>query len=550
MSPRVNLGRIGFLWDGRLLEAAEISGAEQMLNLYTGHLSSKFTIYGFEIDVQTVASPSVDAVGVLVRTDAFMNGSLSVFVDLAQEEYRFNSALKDSQEHDTSVQVWGQRAQIEQRLEGLVYYAGLEWMSERPVGKLESGGANSQRFVVSVDEVNSLELSVRWSQTPDASVPGFEDVKAESGRWWREYWHTGAFVDCNSSTTDPRAKILQNRVLLSQYLMAVNAAGTDVPQDNGFLSNSVLSKKGMDVALWNLAHWGRWGKWERLGSVVPGVYERLLQPAMKRAAELGLKGARWGADLDHPNSKESTPKVDTEPVWPEMYPFYFAELEYNAYPTDRTLKKWHRILEETITFMGSYFRHNLLLPQLKTTRNPALDLASWRFSLNITKQWYHRQNLTTPDKFSSDSVNVGSFLWAYGTDSANVTGFEAVPTLSLFGLLPPEPGLNMTVVRTTFEHIERSFNISTASSTDVPLLGMSAVRMGDAGKAIDWLTHPSFKFDDAGYPVSNDGQDIHLSSSGGLLLAVGMLADGWTGSDGGKWPKDWSCEVEGFTGGI
>ena len=42
----------------------------------------------------------------------------------------------------------------------------------------------------------------------------------------------------------------------------------------------------------------------------------------------------------------------------------------------------------------------------------------------------------------------------------------------------------------------------------------------------------------------------YFPASGGLLMAVAMLADGWREIPGRKWPRSWTCEAEGFVLGI
>lgn len=42
---------------------------------------------------------------------------------------------------------------------------------------------------------------------------------------------------------------------------------------------------------------------------------------------------------------------------------------------------------------------------------------------------------------------------------------------------------------------------STFLRWDFPLLAMSAARIGEQEKAVEWLLHPLFRFDDVGMPV-------------------------------------------------
>ncbi|MBQ3752162.1 MAG: hypothetical protein II864_01285, partial [Prevotella sp.] len=48
-------------------------------------------------------------------------------------------------------------------------------------------------------------------------------------RSWNRWWQEGAIIDF-SQCTDPRARELERRVVLSQYLTQVNCANSQPPQ--------------------------------------------------------------------------------------------------------------------------------------------------------------------------------------------------------------------------------------------------------------------------------------------------------------------------------
>ena len=83
------------------------------------------------------------------------------------------------------------------------------------------------------------------------------------------------------------------------------------------------------------------------------------------------------------------------------------------------------------------------------------------------------------------------------------------------------------------------------------MLAMSAARNGETGKAIDWLLHPLFEFDDVGMPVGGVRVPTpYFPGSGALLYAIAMMAEGWDGSNGTApgFPKEgWEVRVEGIS---
>jgi hypothetical protein len=373
--------------------------------------------------------------------------------------------------------------------------------------------------------------------------------------------------------------------------MAVNAAGLDPPQESGLVSNGWSGKFHLEMAWWHLAHWERWAKWERIGSAIPFVYERFLQSSIQRAKDQGYKGARWGKMTD-PSGKSSPGEINSLLIWQQPHPMYFAEQEYQAFPTERILKKWHKVIEETANFMTSFAHFNEsskmfdLAPPLqvvaentppKETRNPTFELAYWRFGLKIAQKWYERQKLPVPEDIKKVYNNLSPFPTANGTyiayegvqdmwHSSKLTS-DHPSLLGIFGMLPPDDKLNLTIFQNTVANVYQTFfadpgvPISPPSPAlpvsrphygwDFPLMAMTAARMGDTERAINWLLHPDFSFDDAGMP--NGGNVVptpYFPSSGGLLMAVAMLADGWRDIPGRKWPRSWICEAEGFVLGI
>jgi hypothetical protein len=70
-----------------------------------------------------------------------------------------------------------------------------------------------------------------------------------------------AAVDFTGST-DPRAAELERRVVLSQYLMALNGAGEVPPQEEGLFSNSWNGKFHLEMHPWHAAHFAAWNRRE------------------------------------------------------------------------------------------------------------------------------------------------------------------------------------------------------------------------------------------------------------------------------------------------
>ncbi len=87
------------------------------------------------------------------------------------------------------------------------------------------------------------------------------------------------------------------------------------------------------------------------------------------------------------------------------------------------------------------------------------------------------------------------------------------------------------------------------------MLAMSAARNGQNDKAVEWLLHPLFQFDDAGMPIGGVRVPTpYFPGAGSLLFAVAFLARGWDGSageDGPGFPRNgWNVRVEGISAAL
>ena len=139
---------------------------------------------------------------------------------------------------------------------------------------------------------NLLEFVVGFSSEPLAGdLPGPAETVAAAAAHWPAFWRTGGAIDFSAST-DPRWVELERRVVLSQYLMAVNEAGDWPPQESGLVNTGWFGKFHMEMYWWHAAHYAVWNRWPVLDRST-GVYERMMDTAKARAVKQGYRGARW-----------------------------------------------------------------------------------------------------------------------------------------------------------------------------------------------------------------------------------------------------------------
>ncbi len=193
------------------------------------------------------------------------------------------------------------------------------------------------------------------------------------------------------------------------------------------------------------------------------------------------------------------------------------------------------------------------------TINPTFELAYWQFGLSIASSWKKRQHLPIPSTWT----HVATHLAPLPVIDATYAVYQDIPDMwidpntyydhpamtGIYGLLPPGLGFNLTVMQNTATKVGEIWDFKNLFGWDFPMLAMNKARLGEAETAVRYLLDENYVFDDVGMPVGGVRVPTpYFPASGGLLLAVGLMAGGWDGDEGqeGKWPKGWVVRSEGF----
>lgn len=353
---RINLARIGLQWvNGQNITEQSLSRKSQTVDLWEGIIRSTFFINGTKVSVQTVASPETDTLGVEITSTLVKNGKLGVFFDFpyASGKNKFDAPFVGlfnvTKNHTTTLRKKDNAATILHTLDATSYTAAIEWDSDAAISGPTNG---THKYVLRTEKGDdTLSFTVTFAQKPTRSARLFKEVKDDAADWWEKYWNTGAFISLPISTNSS-AKELQRRIVLSQYLLAVNGAGHDPAQESGLVNNGWYGKFHMEMVFWHLAHWTLWNKWSLYERSI-GVYDRFLPASFERAKKQGYVGARLGKMSD-PTGRSAPGEINSLLIWQQPHPMYFAEMEYRKFPTEKTLKKWDHILTAVADFMVSY----------------------------------------------------------------------------------------------------------------------------------------------------------------------------------------------------
>lgn len=572
---RFNLGRIGFRLlrpDGSEAVAEDLSDTRQEVDMWTGIIHSFFILDGIPVSVKTACHPSLDAVGVTVESQLVREGKLTVFLDFPYAE---DGQMKDyvgtydrPEAHRSVIKEQKDKTvSIAREMDDVSYYTSLHW--DTPASFIKSGADSSHRFELRPENTEKLSFTCLFSREKADDIPVVADVFDESAREWQSFWQSGAVIDLSGSK-DPRWKELERRIVLSQYLMKVNEAGSLPPQESGLVNNGWYGRFHFEMIWWHGVHYALWNRWPLLEKSLT-VYQNYLSTSRERAGRQGYKGARWPkctADFD----REWPHIIHATLIWQQPHPIYFADLDYRLHPTRETLEKWEPIITATADFMADYAYYDeaqdryVLGPPVfivsentvpETTINPAFELGYWRYGLRMAAEWRKRLSLPVDAKWEDVLAKLASLpvedgLYVTHEGIRNMWSdfaFEHPALIGTYGMLPGD-GVNAEILARTLDKITSTWNFDRTWGWDFPMLAMAAARCGKPEQAVDFLLHPAggFQFDEHG--LATGGPFPYLPSNGALLTAVAMMAAGWDGSTGETpgFPCDgsWVVKTEGF----
>ena len=172
--------------------------------------------------------------------------------------------------------------------------------------------------------------------------------------WWEAFWLSGAAIDLAGSA-DPRAHELERRLVLSQYLTAVNCAGAMPPQETGLVTNSWQGKFHLEMHFWHAAHFAAWGRPQLLERSL-GWYRSIAGQARGDGDPAGVSGARWPKHVG-PDGRESPDPTGSLLIWQQPHLPYLLELVWAASAADRRpalVAEFADLVEETADFMAAF----------------------------------------------------------------------------------------------------------------------------------------------------------------------------------------------------
>ncbi|MEW9873347.1 hypothetical protein [Arthrobacter sp. HS15c] len=586
---RLDLGRIGFAWadadsaagGARPLAPADIVHPVQTLDLWTGTVTSTFSLRGHPVRVTTACHPDRDQVGLIVESPALQDGLMVTFAfPYGSDAWHDAADWNRPDAHTTSLtgpagagdgqQLWI----VDRSMDGSGYQVTVSGQDLR----LDQPGPH-QLVLRAASGQDVLDLAVQFTSTgqgdcvlrgtgglprPDSGTAVVEASRAH----WPEFWHSGGAVELHG-TPDPRAAELERRIVLSQYLTAINCAGSLPPQETGLVCNSWRGRFHLEMHWWHAAHFAHWN---RTGLLLPSLrwYATILEPARQTAKAQGFDGVRWPKQVG-PDGRESPSPIGTFLIWQQPHPIHLAELAYRAEPSRELLEEFAEIVFETAAFMASFAHPTArgfelgppLIPAQEsyesvrgTVTNPTFELAYWQWALRTANTWRERLGLELRGDWKAVADGMVRPRTVNGVYAAIDLEAFTIRTdhpsmLCALGVLPQTDLIDPETMRATLADVLAGWDWDSTWGWDYPVMAMTAARLDDPETAVDALLQSAGK--NAALPNGHNRQTdslpLYLPGNGGLLAAVALMAAGW---DGGPdrhapgFPAGWTVAWEGL----
>lgn len=590
------LGQISLDWrkaDGSALLPEDIQKQAQTLDLWRGVITSRFEIGGQPVCVTTVCHPTLDLVAVRIESGALADGQLAVKLAFArgydlQTKNTPGLDWNHPEEHQTRIiQQKPGEVRLERRVGDTQYGVEVAWTG---VGRFLELQSHQYRLVAAPGS-RVFEFTVAfYPESPRAAEsPGVDATLTASAAHWKQFWQHGAAVDFSGST-DPRANQIEERVVLSRYLMAAQMAGDVPPQESGLTCATWYGKHHTEMIWWHAAHFALWGNDDLLSRNL-AWYQGQLPAARELARSRGLRGARW-AKMTGPELRES-PGSNPLIVWNQPHPVYLCELLYRNSPTPETLNRYRDLVLETADCLASMVHFDpakgvyVLGPPLwiaqeiydpARSQNPSFELAYWQWALQTAQSWRERLGLKRDEKWDHIIAHLAPLpqkdgryvaLESFPDTFDNVDSRHDHPTmLAPLGLLPGT-GVDRAVMERTLDAVLKTWDWQTKIwGWDYPMIAMTAARLGRPETAVEVLLRPGpnnvylpnghcpQRSDEAAAKSPKPGARkreiaVYLPANGAFLAAVAMMVAGWDGAPPGPAPGfpangQWVIRAEGL----
>ena len=191
------------------------------------------------------------------------------------------------------------------------------------------------------------------------------------------------------------------------------------------------------------------------------------------------------------------------------------------------------------------------------TRDPAFEVAYWRFGLSLAIRWAERLGEAVPDAWrqvcegmAQPPVHGGLYTAHANAPETFRLSLDDHPSMLMsLGVLPGE-GIDRATMAQTLETVLARWDFASLWGWDFAVMAMTAQRLGDPSQALDLLLYPAEKnaYGPNGHNRQADRRDLplYLPGNGSLLLAAALLAAGGEDCAPAFEAAGWNVRCEGI----
>jgi hypothetical protein len=573
---RLHLGRVALRLSapGRgEAQLSDITEVEQRLDLWAGILTSRFRVWGEPVTVKTAVHPDADILAVSIESSLISRGMLSVRFAFPYGSPSMQAAdWQKPGSHRTRVTTLAPgRALLQRKLDDDQYFILIDAEGAATLDEEKEGG---HELFLKASRGSRLDFVAAFSpRSIGGRPPGVKATLDASQNHWARFWGTGGAVELANSR-DKRALEIERRVVLSQYLTAIQCSGRLPPQETGLTVNSWYGKFHLEMHWWHAAHFALWDRLPMLENSL-GWYEKIIQSARVRAVSQGYAGARW-PKMASPDGADSPSPIGPLLIWQQPHPIFYAELCYRSRPNRKTLERYREVVFETANFMADYAfydrkaRRYVLGPPVipaqenhpaRESWNPTYELSYWRFGLKAAQGWRERLGMRRRPDWDDVIVNLSKLPAREGVYLAHENcpqtyterNRDHPSMLAAYGILPGD-GVERETMRRTLAKVFKEWKWDETWGWDYPMTAMTAARLGDGESAVRALLLETAKnrYLPNGHNYQRPNLPCYLPGNGGLLYAVALMAGGWKGAPRAHAPGfpadgNWNVRHEGLS---
>lgn len=605
---RLNLGLVGLQikdHNGNILTPTQLTDIHQEQLLWDGKIESQFMADGKKVEVTTSCSQDKDQLFTRIKSELLKNQLVTVTLRFPYPSGKHADAATDWNHADAHQSIVISKndhaALIEHTLGATKYYANVEWEGHAQLTETDKHAFT----LVTTDNVLTVGVTYTAQQPQKAKAFEYDQSLKAVMKAWPKWWNQGAIADF-SECTDSRAKELERRVVLSQYLTHINCANNMPPQETGLTYNSWYGRPHLEMTWWHTNDFALWNHTNELEQILQWYTDTAYPVALEIAKRQGFKGARWMKMTD-PQAGEAPSNTGSFLIWQQPHFIYLAEEMYRANPTKETLRKYGKQVEATAEFMADFTCYDKDLKQYLLPGSTAMqesmskdfsyrhpfEIAYWRYGLRVAQRWRERAGLQRQVEWDNmingmnklveqDGIyTAGAPKTVYKKDKdtqkeeKNVQGFDPFTTPDLIGskqiseeefalksrsdhpavlgacgLLPTDSTLyDRNKMTATLNWVIKNWNWDTTWGWDYGMVAMAAARLNQPETALQALLIDKQKNT---YLISGHNFQepkrlrLYLPGNGALLTTVAMMCAGWDGCKepyNAGFPKDGKWQV-------